>query len=312
VLTSPSILEPEVLEEEDRMEEEEEGGEEYDDESRNGDEQQVQQLTSAKYKGLITRASLASVSSRPTLSFLTGSGSTSSVSARSLSSASSARSQRTVGKSVASSSIASRLNVNTPSTPRSTISPHSSSSRPPHISTTAAISRPTSSLSSTTDSTAAYRTASPEGGGGLHTSTRSRRTSGASTISIRTTPSCGDDKLSPVSDRTRRISVASVGSVASNTGSVETTGGAAAAMTMSTGKFVGGGGVTPPPPLLDPKNLSPASVPRPGSIHSSISGGLTASNNSFRRVVRKMVPKKKSSAVRSYRLLLRCQLKNWR
>jgi hypothetical protein len=40
VWTAPSILEPEVLEE-DRKEEEEGGGEEYDDyESRNGDEQQ--------------------------------------------------------------------------------------------------------------------------------------------------------------------------------------------------------------------------------------------------------------------------------
>jgi hypothetical protein len=34
------------------------------------------------------------------------------------------------------------------------------------------------------------------GGGGLHTSTRSRRTSGTSTISIRTAPSRGGDKRS--------------------------------------------------------------------------------------------------------------------
>ena len=290
VLTSPSILEPEVLEEEDQMEEEGEEGEEreeYDDESRNGDDQQPTTPQQTIKKVLITRASLASVTSRSTISSLAGSGSTSSVSARSPTSSSSIRSQSTVGKSVASSSVASsRLNV-TPST-KSTIS---RSSKPQRISTTAA-SRPTSSLSSTTDSTATYRTASP---GGLHTSTRSRRTSGASTISIRT-PSRGDKRSSPISDRTRRISGASVSSVASNASSVKTTAAAAARVrTPSTGKKSVGGGVAPP--LPDPKKLSPASVPRPISIHSSISGGSTASNSSSRRVVRKMVLKKKSSDV---------------
>ena len=306
VLSSPSILEPEVLEEEeDRMEEEEEegerggegGGGEYDD---NGDEEQqltptTPQQTSVK-KVLITRTSLASVASRSTISSLTGTGSTSSVSGRTLSSASSARSQSTAGKSPSVAS--SRLNVHTPSTPKSTtiISPRSSSSRPQR---NAAISRPTSSLSTTTDST--YRTASPGGvgggGGGLHTPTRARRTSATSTISIRTTPSRGGDKRSsPVGgDRTRRISGASVSSVASNAGSVKTTGGRV--RTISTGKkSVGGGGVTPPPPLPDPKKLSPASVPpRPGSIHSSISGGSTVSNSTSKRVVRKTVLKKKKS-----------------
>ena len=304
VLTSPSILEPEAVDEGDRMEDEEEGveGEYDDDESRNGDDQQQQQQQSRTPKQptikkvLITRASLASVASRSTLSSLTGSGSTtSSVSARTLSSAStsSARSQSTAGKSVASS----RLNVtNSPSTTKSTInSPRSSSSRPQRIST---ISRPTSSLSSTTDSTATYRTASPGGaggGGGLHISTRSRRTSGASTISIRTTPSRGggDKRSSPVGDRTRRISGASVSSVASSVKSTT----AARLRTTSTGKKPVGGGITPPPPLLDPTKLSPASVPRPGSVHSSISGGSTVSNTSTsRRVVRKMVIKKKKSS----------------
>ena len=290
VLTSPSILEPEVLEEEDQMEEEGEEGEEreeYDDESRNGDEQQPTTPQQTIKKVLITRASLASVTSRSTISSLAGSGLTSSVSARSPSSSGSIRSRSTVGKSVASSSVASsRLNV-IPST-KSTIS---RSSKPQRISTTA-VSRPTSSLSSTTDSTATYRTASP---GGLHTSTRSRRTSGASTISIRT-PSRGDKRSSPVSDRTRRISGASISSVASNASSVKTTAAAAARVrTASTGKKSVGGGAAPP--LPDPKKLSPASVPRPGSIHSSISGGSTASNSSSRRVVRKMVLKKKSSDV---------------
>ena len=292
VLTSPSILEPEVLEEEDQMEEEEDEEEERgDDESRNGDEQQSTTTPQQTIKKvLITRASLASVTSRSTVSSLTGSGSISSVSSRSLSSANSVRSQRTVGKSVASSSAASsRLNV-TPSI-KSTIS---RSSKPQRISTTAA-SRPTSSLSSTTDSTATtYRTASP---GGLYTSTRSRRTSGASTISIRT-PSRGDKRTSPVSDRARRISGASVSSVASNASSVKTTAAAAAATrirTTSTGKKSVVGGVTPPVP--DPKKLSPTSVPRPGSIRSSVSGGSTASNSSSRRVVRKVVLKKKSSDV---------------
>ena len=77
VLISPSILEPWVLEEDDRMEEED-GGEEYDDESRK------QQRT------IFTKA--ASVTSRSTLSSLTESGSTSIVSARSLFSAGSVRS----------------------------------------------------------------------------------------------------------------------------------------------------------------------------------------------------------------------------
>ena len=72
VLVSPSILEPWVLEEDDRMEEED-GGEEYDDESRK------QQRT------IFTKA--ASITSRSTLSSLTESGSTSIVSARSLFSA---------------------------------------------------------------------------------------------------------------------------------------------------------------------------------------------------------------------------------
>ena len=108
VLISPSILEPWVLEEDDRMEEED-GGEEYDDESRK------QQRT------IFTKA--ASVTSRSTLSSLTESGSTSIVSARSLFSAGSVRSQSTVGKSTTTSSVTSScLNVNTPSTPKSTFS----------------------------------------------------------------------------------------------------------------------------------------------------------------------------------------------
>ena len=103
VLVSPSILEPE---EDDRMEEED-GGEEYDDESR-------------KQRTIFTKA--ASVTSRSTLSSLTESGSTSIVSARSLFSAGSVRSQSTVGKSTTTSSVTSCLNVNTPSTPKSTFS----------------------------------------------------------------------------------------------------------------------------------------------------------------------------------------------
>ena len=99
VLTSPSILEPEV--EEDRMEEVEgEGGEErgeYDDDE-SGQQQPTTttttpQRTNAK-KVLITRASLASVASRSTISSLTDTASISS-SARTLSSVSSARSQNT-------------------------------------------------------------------------------------------------------------------------------------------------------------------------------------------------------------------------
>ena len=79
--------------------------------------------------------------------------------------------------------------------------------------------------------------------------------------------------------------------MASNTGSVKSTV-SARARTMSTGKKPvggggGGGGVTPPLPNL--KKLSPASVPRPGSIHSSISGGSTVSNLTSRRPVTKGV-----------------------
>jgi hypothetical protein len=98
-----------------------------------------------------------------------------------------------------SSSVASsRLNVNTPSTLKSILSPRYSSGLQHIVSTTADISRPSSSHPSTTDRTITYRTPDPGGGSGLHTSTRSRRTSGASTvtISIRTTPSHGGDKCS--------------------------------------------------------------------------------------------------------------------
>ena len=277
VLTSPSILEPEVLEE-DQGEEVEEEYDEYDDESRNGDEHPSTPQPTIK-KVLITRASLASVTSRSTLSSLAGSRSTSSVSTRPVSSASSVRSQNTVKRSVGSSAGSSRLNV-TPSTTKSTISRPTRTQR---ISTTAT-SRPTSSLSGTTDSTATYRTASP---GGLPTPTRSRRTSGASTISIRT-PS-GGKQSSPINDRSRRISGASVSSVASSPKSP-----AARVRTTSTGEKSVVRSVTPPVP--DPKKLSP-NVPRPGSIHSSISGGSTASNSTSRKVVRNVVSKKKSGDI---------------
>jgi hypothetical protein len=293
VLTSPSILEPEVLEEDQEEEVEEEEYDEYDDESRNGDEQPSTPQPTIK-KVLITRASLASVTSRSTLSSLAGSRSTSSVSTRPLSSASSVRSQNTVRRSVGSSAGSSRLNV-TPSTTKSTISRPTRTQR---ISTTAT-SRPTSSLSSTTDSTATYRTASP---GGLSTPTRSRRTSGASTVSIRT-PS-GGKQSSPISDRSRRISGASVSSVASNTGSPKSP--AARVRTTSTGKKTVVRGVTPP--LPDPKKLSP-NVPRPGSIHSSISGGSTASNSTSKKVVRNVVSKKKSGDVEQSSLTLEIPVK---
>ena len=89
---------------------------------------------------------------------------------------------------------------------------------------------------------------------------------------------------------------ASVGSVASNAGSIKMADAAnsAGVRTTSTGKkFVG---VTPLPGY--PMKLSLASVPRPGPIHSSISGGSTVSNSISRRVVRrKMVLKKKSGDV---------------
>jgi hypothetical protein len=93
----------------------------------------------------------------------------------------------------------SRLNVNTPSTLKSILSPRYSS-RLQRISTTADISRPSSSHPSTMDRTITHRTPGPGGGSGLHTSTRSRRTSGASTTSIRATPSHGDNRSSLVSD----------------------------------------------------------------------------------------------------------------
>ena len=297
----PSILEPEMLEEdgdEDQMEDEEGDGEgedeeendEYDGESGNGDE--LPTTAQSIKKVLITRASLASVTSRSTLSSLAGSGSGSSVSARPVSSASSVRSQTTVRRSAGSSVGSSRLNVTPTKSPVSRPTPRT------HRISTTSTTRPTSSLSSATDSTATYRTAST---GGL-TTTRSRRTSGASTVSIRT-PGGGDRRTnpnSPVGERTRRISGASVSSVASNAGSLKTT---RANKTASTGKkLVGSGSATSPAPTTAPKKLAPttiAGVSRPGSIHSSVSGGSTstASNSTSKKVVRKTVPKKKSGDV---------------
>ena len=81
--------------------------------------------------------------------------------------------------------------------------------------------------------------------------------------------------------------------MASNAGSVKST---ATAATRTRTTSVGKKSVVTPP-LPGPKKLSPAGVPRPGSIHSSISGGSTTSNLTFRKVVRKTVLKKRSSDV---------------
>ena len=80
--------------------------------------------------------------------------------------------------------------------------------------------------------------------------------------------------------------------MASCTGSPKTP--AARVRTTSTGKKSVVGGVTSP--LPDPKKLSPH-VPRPGSIHSSISGGSTASNSTSRKVTRNVVLKKEAGDV---------------
>ena len=282
---SAPIPEPEDGDEgmEQEEEEEEQEEEEYDDESRNGDEPEPTATPQLIKKVLITRASLASVTSRSTMSSLAGSGSGSSVSVRPLSSASSVRSQSTIRRSVGSSVGSSRLNVS-PST-KSPVSPRSTA-RPHRISTTSTTARPTSSISSTTDSTATYRTAPNH---------RSRRTSGASVVSVRTLNGGGSTKPNSPVERTRRMSGASISSVTSNAGSVKSL----RVRTPSTGrKPVGGGsgGATSPLPAVDRKRLSP-NVPRPGSIHSSKSGGSssTASNSTSRKVVRKVVLKKKKS-----------------
>ena len=134
---SLSILEPEV--EDDGMEQEEEE-EEYDDESRNGDEPESTAIPQFIKKVLITRASLASITSRSTLSCLAGS-------RRPVSSASPVRSQPIIGSTSVGSS---RLNV-TPT--KSPVSPRSTA-RSYQISTISTTARPTSSISITTDSTA--------------------------------------------------------------------------------------------------------------------------------------------------------------
>ena len=54
------------------------------------------------------------------------------------------------------------------------------------------------------------------------------------------------------------------------------------------------GAATPPVQVVDPKKLAPMAV-RPGSIHSSVSGGSMASNSTCMKIVRKVILKKKSS-----------------
>ncbi|KAF9553521.1 hypothetical protein CPC08DRAFT_226217 [Agrocybe pediades] len=182
----------------------------------------------------------------------------------------------------------------------------SPSSRPSsRLSATSTRSVSTASALTSAESTGTYKTAST---GGLSTPTgvRSRKTSAASTVSVRTAGGGRSAAGSPVEQRKRRISGASVSSVASNTGSVRSvTAGA---------KRVGATPVKRAPSLpvagaVDPTKLSPASAgrtPRSPAMQTSFSAGAiggkagsalsTTTPTAGRKVV---VPKKSAESVRS-------------
>ncbi|KAF8954514.1 hypothetical protein BDZ97DRAFT_1928178 [Flammula alnicola] len=309
-----SIIEPDVGEQEEEGEQEggrtpeaSEDGEERPEGSQIDETESIYQTPPPPLKKtLITRASLASVSSRT--STRTGT----SPSVKSKATTASVKTQPTVRKPTMPSSSASRTSPavhaasprpnsrgSTTSTLRSRLNvgvkPGTSpTSRPTSRVSTRSISggaRPTSSVS-TTDNTGTYRTAS----NGLSTpTTRSRRTSAASTTSVRAGGGRSNTS-SPVHERARRISGASVSSVASNATSVRST--------TKTAKMTPAKRTAPPVPVPDPSKLSPAAAAgkpmRPSSIKSSLSNSSTTSLTPKRVVPvvagsRKLVSGKKST-----------------
>ncbi|KIM37117.1 hypothetical protein M413DRAFT_31068 [Hebeloma cylindrosporum] len=268
----PSIIEPGVDEveeqvDEDRMDDEDEGNSIY------------QTPPPPLKKILITRASLASVTSRA--STKTGSSvksatpsvktpvrkstTTTSSSIRTTpSSASFTSSSRPSSRGSTHSTARSRLTVSTNKTGNAG---PSTASRPTSRVSTRSISggggaRPISTASTATETTGSYRTASTKASVSTPTA-RPRRTSTTSTASVRTGGGRSNTG-SPVNERTRRISGASVSSVASNATSVRSTTRATPAKR-----------IAPPVPTADPKKLSPASAAtsksRPVSSHSTAS-----------------------------------------
>lgn len=233
-------------------------------------------------KVLITRASLASVKSTAGKSRND---------AR-LKSSPSVKSQSTLRSSVVSgptnlsrpdsrgSTRSSRLNVSvTGSGPRARATPRPIS-RLSTVSTSVtpstksgASSRPTSGVSTSTGTThdtfSTFRTASA---GSTATLSRSRRPSAAS--SIVTTGQRSSITSSPVLERARKISGASVSSVASTTSSIRNS--------RSAGRSAG--------PSVDPGKLSPASAATPRPIQSSTSKHSAISTDSPLSPAKKPVP----------------------
>ncbi|KAF8881150.1 hypothetical protein CPB84DRAFT_1851646 [Gymnopilus junonius] len=132
-----------------------------------------------------------------------------------------------------------------------------------HLSVSSSANRPVSTLSSATDrteTTTSFKTASS----GLSTpvNQRSRKTSAASTVSVKTASGAAAGRPtgnSPVNERSRKISSTSVSSVASTTGSVRSVKSPATGVK---GKATPVKRVPSAPtgPVVDPGKLSPASA----------------------------------------------------
>jgi len=268
-----SKLTPSVVEPDDYPDEENDyefGGREQEESEFDGQSDEERSEGAVK-KVLITRASLASVKSAAGKS--------------GLKSSSSSKSQATLRSSLVSgpaknpsrpnsrgSTRSSRLNVSvTGSGPRaravsrpiSNLSTVSTSVSPSTKSGTMS-SRPTSSVSTsttTTDTLSTFRTASA---GSTHTLSRSRRPSAAS--SVVTTGQRSSATSSPVQERARKISGASISSVASTASSIRNPRSA----------------INPPAgPNVDPGKLSPASAVIPRPIQTSTSKNSANSTDSL-------------------------------
>ncbi|KAF8155388.1 hypothetical protein B0H34DRAFT_798582 [Crassisporium funariophilum] len=336
----PSIVEPDLEEEEGGEEEYERGdarreedgeGQSEDEDGERGredvdDQESVSETASVQdtlplppplKKTLITRASLASVTSRTSTS--TGqSAAGTGVGSRPKSSAASIRSTNTLRKTSPSTLSTPRPgHAHNISSPRPLSRGSTRSAAPSHsrltvnaktqVRPTSRVSiassmasssgtRPTSSLSTstTTDGAGTYRTAST----GLSTpTTRSRRTSAASTVSVRTTTTTNSNANSPVHERerVRKVSSTSINSVVSTAPSARTPLKRAA----------------PPVPVpggLDAKRLgaSPAVGAGGRVVSRSTSGGSASGSGTPKKVVpvvaRKILLKKSGDSLASLSL----------